>query len=143
MPAAVRLVQPGSDLSPGDPADGRLARAPVTPSLHEAQAQNQGTATRRKPNPSAAFCFSLIIVLQLSPCTGLTVPGHRRFLFLCLVRLVSTAPRVEEPEKTPRRHQRGQHPAGSGRAARAGDHDARVPSAQHGFLTPAAGTVLA
>lgn len=87
------------------------------------------------------------VFLQLSfcnspPCTGLTVPGHRRFLFLCLVRLVSTAPRVEEPEKTPRRHQRGQHPAGSGRAARAGDHDTGVPSAQHGFLMPAAGTFI-
>lgn len=68
------------------------------------------------------------------PRTGLAVPGHRRLLFLRLVRLVSTAPRVEEPEKTPRGHQRGQHPAGSGRAARAGGHGAGVPSAQCGFL---------
>lgn len=48
VPAAVRPLQPGSDLGPGDPADGRLARAAVTPGLHEAQVQNQGTATRKK-----------------------------------------------------------------------------------------------
>lgn len=42
LPAAVRHVQPGRDLGPGDPAAGGLAGAPVAALLHEAQAQHQG-----------------------------------------------------------------------------------------------------
>lgn len=62
------------------------------------------------------------------------MPGHRRLLFLRLVRLVSTAPRAQTPAKEPRGRQRGHRPAGSGGAAGAGDDDASVPSAR-GVLT--------
>lgn len=67
--------------------------------------------------------------------TGLPLPGRRRLLFLCLVRLVSTAARVKAPAEKPRRGPGGQHPAGSGRAACASDLGASVPSAPHGALT--------
>lgn len=133
MPAAVRPVQPGSDLGPGDPAAGGLAGAAVAARLHEAQAQHQG-ATRRQSQQTQRE-YSVWFILCLLPPTGLPLPGRRRLLFLCLVRLVSTAPRVEEPAENPRRRPSGQRPAGSGRAARAGDHDASVPGAQHGVLT--------
>lgn len=64
------------------------------------------------------------------------MPGHRYLLLLRLVRLVPTAPRAQVPAKGSWGRHRGQHPAGSGGAARAGSDGAGVPGAQHGVLMP-------